>query len=135
MATTTQTRTRKTPQDRKPAQASVDAARQGRFEDVEGHELLIPFSKIKGSDQARMMARMLKLLGAESIEDVDQEVDVSNFDLDEVADFIDWVEDRYAVDPVKFAAFTAGRGGMERAMNLCMAYAGEMGEGDGSENG
>jgi|GEM_PF-3231384 len=135
MATTTQSRTRKTPQDHKPTQASVDAAKQERFEDVPGSELLKPFSKIKGSDQARMMARMLKLLGAESIEDVKGDVDASNFDLDEVADFIDWVEERYALDPEKFAEFTAGRGGMTRALNLVLAYSGEMGEDDGSENG
>lgn len=137
MATTTTTKTtassraRKAPQDRKPSQAAVAEAQQRRFEDIEGSEMLKPFSKIKGSDQARMLSRMMRLLGVEDLEQAEG-VDTSNMDLEEVADFIDWITERYAVDPEKFEDFTAGKGGMERALNLVMAYAGEVGEGDGS---
>ena len=42
------------PQDRK-APAPTNAERELEFSEVEGHELLKPFSQIKSSDQARLM--------------------------------------------------------------------------------
>lgn len=94
---------------------------QPRFSDVEGHELLKPFSKVKGSDQARLIAR-LQAMGV--LEDSD-EVDI---DLDQAADLIDWVAERFAPDIEAFDRFTMGAGGMERALNLVTAYAGELGK-------
>lgn len=129
--TATRSRARKAPQDHKPSQEAIAEAQQRRFEDIEGSDLLKPFSKIKGSDQARMLSRMMKLLGVEDLEQAEN-VDTSNMDLEEVADFIDWIAERYTVDVEKFEDFTSGKGGMERALNLVMAYAGEVGEGDGS---
>ena len=42
---------RKSPQDRQPPAAEAVAEAQERFDEVEGHELLRPLSKVKGSDQ------------------------------------------------------------------------------------
>lgn len=120
---------RKTPQDRAPAQADVDAEKQVAFSEVEGHELLTPFSKVKGSDQARLMARLSRLgVTSSDAEDEGAEVDLADLDLDELADFIDYVSEKFALDSVAFDAFTSGQGGMERAMTLAMAYVGELGK-------
>ena len=52
---------RKSPQDRQPPATEVVAEAQERFDEVEGHELLRPLSKVKGSDQTRLMARLQRL--------------------------------------------------------------------------
>ena len=93
---------------------------QPRFSDVEGHELLKPFSKVRGSDQARLVARLQAMGVFEDSEDVD-------LDLNQAADFIDWVAERFAPDVEAFERFTMGPGGLERALNLVVAYAGELG--------
>lgn len=125
MATTT----RKTPQDRRPAKAELDAAKQLAFEEVEGHELLIPFSKVKGSDQARLMGRLMRMGLVSGDEGGEAETtNLADLDLEVVADFIDYVAERFAVDLAAFEEFTCGPGGMERALELSMAYAGELGK-------
>lgn len=91
------------------------------FNELDGADLLIPFSKVKGSDQARLLARVQAL----GIDDTDEDADL---DLDTVADFIDYVADTFAADKDKFEEFTAGRGGFERALNLTVAYAAELGK-------
>lgn len=106
--------TTKAPADHNPAQP--------RFSDVEGHELLRPFNKVKGSDQARLVAR---LQGMGIFEDSEE----AELDLDQVADLIDWVAEHFAPDIEAFEEFTMGAGGMERALNLVVAYAGELGKG------
>ncbi|WP_172121392.1 hypothetical protein [Actinomyces faecalis] len=57
----------------------------------------------------------------EDSEDVD-------LDLNQAADFIDWVAERFAPDVEAFEEFTMGPGGLERALNLVVAYAGELGK-------
>lgn len=121
----------KTPQDRKTPAADKVEEKQQRFDEIDGHELLKPFSKVKGSDQARLTGRLIKLgLFSDDAEDVSGGVNVSELDFDAVADLIDYVSERFALDTAKFDAFTMGAGGMERAMNLAVAYAGEMGKDD-----
>ena len=88
---------------------------------MDGADLLIPFNKVKGSTQARLLARVQAL----GIDDTDED---TGLDLDVVADFIDYVTDTFAVDKEKFEDFTAGRGGFERALNLTVAYAAELGK-------
>ena len=94
---------------------------QLEFNELDGADLLIPFNKVKGSNQARLLARVQAL----GIDDTD---DDAGLDLDVVADFIDYVTDTFAVDKEKFEDFTAGRGGFERALNLTVAYAAELGK-------
>ena len=94
---------------------------QLEFNELDGADLLIPFNKVKGSNQARLLARVQAL----GIDDTDED---TGLDLDVVADFIDYVTETFAVDKEKFEDFTAGRGGFERALNLTVAYAAELGK-------
>ena len=120
---------RKSPQDRQPPAADVVAEAQERFDEVEGHELLRPLSKVKGSDQTRLMARLQRLgLLDEAGEDAGQG-GIADLDLDEVADLIDYISERFALDSAEFDEFTCGEGGFVRALTLVMAYVGEMGKG------
>ena len=120
---------RKSPQDRQPPAAEVVAEAQERFDEVEGHELLRPLSKVKGSDQTRLMARLQRLgLLDEAGEDAGQG-GIADLDLDEVADLIDYLSERFALDSAEFDEFTCGEGGFVRALTLVMAYVGEMGKG------
>ena len=120
---------RKSPQDRQPPAAEVVAEAQERFDEVEGHELLRPLSKVKGSDQTRLMARLQRLgLLDEAGDDAGQD-GIADLDLDEVADLIDYISERFALDSAEFDEFTCGEGGFVRALSLVMAYVGEMGKG------
>ena len=122
---------RKSPQDRQPPAAEVVAEAQERFDEVEGHELLRPLSKVKGSDQTRLMARLqrLGLLDEGEPEGESSQGGIANLDLDEVADLIDYISERFALDSAEFDEFTCGEGGFVRALTLVMAYVGEMGKG------
>lgn len=110
------------PQDRK-APAPTNAERELEFSEVEGHELLKPFSQIKSSDQARLMQRLRGAIGdGDDAEDAD-------IDLDAFADFIDYLEENYVADAAGWQEFSTGAGALHRTMQLVMAYAGEMGKG------
>ena len=120
---------RKSPQDRQPPAAEVVAEAQERFDEVEGHELLRPLSKVKGSDQTRLMARLQRLGLLDEGEGDGGEIGFDDLDLDEVADLIDYISERFALDSAEFDEFTCGEGGFVRALTLVMAYVGEMGKG------
>ena len=120
---------RKSPQDRQPPAAEVVAEAQERFDEVEGHELLRPLSKVKGSDQTRLMARLQRLGLLDEAGDDAGQGGIADLDLDEVADLIDYISERFALDSAEFDEFTCGDGGFVRALTLVMAYVGEMGKG------
>lgn len=120
---------RKSPQDRQPPAAEVVAEAQERFDEVEGHELLRPLSKVKGSDQTRLMARLQRLGLLDEAGDDAGQGGIADLDLDEVADLIDYISERFALDSDAFDEFTCGEGGFVRALTLVMAYVGEMGKG------
>ena len=120
---------RKSPQDRQPPAAEVVAEAQERFDEVEGHELLRPLSKVKGSDQTRLMARLQRLGLLDETEGEAGQGGIADLDLDEVADLIDYISERFALDSAEFDEFTCGEGGFVRALTLVMAYVGEMGKG------
>ena len=120
---------RKSPQDRQPLTAEVVAEAQERFDEVEGHELLRPLSKVKGSDQTRLMARLQRLGLLDEAGDDAGQGGIADLDLDEVADLIDYISERFALDSAEFDEFTCGEGGFVRALTLVMAYVGEMGKG------
>ena len=120
---------RKSPQDRQPPAAEVVAEAQERFDEVEGHELLRPLSKVKGSDQTRLMARLQRLGLLDEGEGEPGQGGIADLDLDEVADLIDYISERFALDSAEFDEFTCGEGGFVRALTLVMAYVGEMGKG------
>ena len=120
---------RKSPQDRQPPTAEVVAEAQERFDEVEGHELLRPLSKVKGSDQTRLMARLQRMGLLDEAKGDGDEVGFDDLDLDEVADLIDYSSERFALASAEFDEFTCGEGGFVRALTLVMAYVGEMGKG------
>ena len=120
---------RKSPQDRQPPAAEVVAEAQERFDEVEGHELLRPLSKVKGSDQTRLMARLQRLGLLDEADGEAGQGGIADLDLDEVADLIDYISERFALDSDAFDEFTCGEGGFVRALTLVMAYVGEMGKG------
>lgn len=120
---------RKSPQDRQPPAAEVVAEAQERFDEVEGHELLRPLSKVKGSDQTRLMARLQRMGLLDEAGDDAGQGGIADLDLDEVADLIDYISERFALDSAEFDEFTCGEGGFVRALTLVMAYVGEMGKG------
>ena len=120
---------RKSPQDRQPPAAEVVAEAQERVDEVEGHELLRPLSKVKGSDQTRLMARLQRMGLLDEAKDDGGEIGFDDLDLDEVADLIDYISERFALDSAEFDEFTCGEGGFVRALTLVMAYVGEMGKG------
>ena len=120
---------RKSPQDRQPPAAEVVAEAQERFDEVEGHELLRPLSKVKGSDQTRLMARLQRMGLLDEAKGDGDEIGFDDLDLDEVADLIDYISERFALDSAEFDEFTCGEGGFVRALSLVMAYVGEMGKG------
>src|SRR5699024_7546665 len=83
----------KKPQDHKPTKAEVTEAKQQDFNEIEGSELLVPFSKVKGSDQARLVNQLKKLGVFSDDEDADGSVSVDSLDLEAVADLIDYVSE------------------------------------------
>lgn len=123
--------TARKPQDRKPAAAEIAEAQKKRFEEIDGHEHIKPFGKIKGSDQLRIIGRIKSLgLGGKDEDDVDEK----DIDLDGFADFIDWIGERFTVDQDAFEAWSSGEGGIGRTMKLAMGLLSELGKGMGSDN-
>ena len=112
--------------------AAKETTEKVNFEEVPGHELLRPAGSIKGSDQARLLARAAKLsdsLGGLKNIDLDNPAEaLEKIDFDALADMIDYIGERFAVDVEKFEEFTCGEGGMNRAFVLTFSYLGLLGE-------
>lgn len=119
------------PQDHKTTKAAQNGEAQQRFDEVEGHELLKPISQVKGSDQTRLMGRLQTLGLFDSGDKEGEGVELDTLDLEAVADLIDYVSEKFAVDSAKFDEFTTGPRGYERAMSLAIGYAGELGKDEG----
>ena len=119
MATTA----RKAPQDHKKPKEEIYEDLQRDFNEVEGSELIKPLSKIKGSDQLRIMGRLVEL-GI-----TDEGADESEIDFEKFADLVDWISERFSVDSKKFDEWSGGTGGMTRTLTLAMALMGELGKG------
>lgn len=98
--------------------------------------LLRPVKTVKGSDQLRLLAR-LKDLGYLNDEPAPKgkakvKAEERPVDLDKMADFIDYVAEKFALDTKKFEEFTMGPGGYERALEVVVEYATSLGEENGS---
>ena len=114
----------KKPQDRLPKNEDQ--------QEIEGFDLLLPPRDVKGSDQLRIINK-LKTLGILNGDgEATQNLDFMSMDLDVLADFIDYLEAKFAKDPAEFAKFTTGPKGMERALELAISYANALGEGASS---
>lgn len=101
--------------------------------EIEGHELLRSPGKVKGSDQIRLVGK-LRDLGYLGDDVTSGGVDFLDMDLDALADFIDWVSAKFAINPDKFDEFTMGEDGYLKAMNLAVAYAAILGKEGKSES-
>lgn len=109
-----------------------------KFNEVEGHELLRPLKAVKGSDQMRLLGR-LKSLGLMSDDDAKPKRGKAaeptvELDFEKLADLVDYVSDKFAVNPQKFDEFTSGEDGYNRALELVISYATMLGEGKSSGN-
>jgi hypothetical protein len=120
----------RTPTDRKD---SVET-KQKRLEEYEGAELLKPLSKVPVWDQLDLQGYLLEALGdARSVGDI-EDIDASSIDpklLPKLGGVVKHVADHFTADGKheEFVQFVSGPKAMDRALDLVMAYVGEMGEG------
>ncbi|MEL0525907.1 hypothetical protein, partial [Neisseria gonorrhoeae] len=98
--TTARSRAAKQPQDHQPSTEE----KQRDFEEIEGHELLVPITQLRASDMTRIQGRMIRVLGDDldlkDIGDGDaaESLSASSIDFDAMADFMDYIGDNYVVD-------------------------------------
>lgn len=117
----------KTPQDHKTTKAARDAQQQISFQEVEGHELLKPFSELTGADGARIIGRLKSALGTDPA-DMEEGAAAEDMDFDAMADLIDFIGERYVVDPAGWAEFNTAAN-VSKVLELVSAFAGELGKG------
>jgi hypothetical protein len=92
-------------------------------EQTPGWDLLKPYKQIKGSDQLRLMNRLQIVADKNS-----KAGDEVQMDLEAVADFTDYVGEKFAIDPDVFDKWSMGPGGYNRVMTLALTYGQAMGE-------
>lgn len=120
----------RTPTDHKD---SVET-KQKRLEEFEGAQLLKPLSKVPVWDQFDLQAYLLEALGDARSGSGVEEIDASNLDpklLPKLGGVVKHVADHFTAEGCheEFVEFVSGAGAMNRALDLVMAYVGEMGEG------
>ena len=134
MATTKTSTTRsssaKQPQDHQPSKEE----KQLEFEELEGHELLKPITSMRPSEMARVQGKLISVISSDiGADDLDQ-VNVSSLDFDALADFVEFLENRYVLDADAWDAF-GHEHGMEAIQKLAMGYGSAMGKGSRSTDG
>ena len=127
---TTRSRTTKQPQDHQPSKEE----KQLEFEELEGHELLKPITSMRPSEMARVQGKLISVISSDIGVDDLENVDVSSLDFDALADFIEFLEDRYVLDGDAWDTF-GHEHGMEAVQSLAMGYGSAMGKGSRSTNG
>lgn len=90
---------------------------------IEGLDLLVPFDQVTGATQARFLNHLKNLQVEEATE-----ATITDLDLDKLADLIDFTAEKLAKNTAEFEKFTSGKGGFERALNLSIYYANELGK-------
>lgn len=120
----TQTK-RKVPQDHLPKKADQIDPSDIVFDEVEGHELLIPIDEIEVEDQLMLTQKMIDLgLVSEDSGSVEStEINIGDF-----SEVVRYIREHNVADAEKFRAFARGRGAQTRVLNLVVAYIGEMGK-------
>jgi hypothetical protein len=116
----------KAPQDRKPKAAPVEEPLSP--EEVPGWALMKPMSEIPVWEQTPLVA--LLQTAFESSEE--EGTDVSSFSIDLVGKMAQAMIP-YAIDEAAYIKFVSGAGALQRAMDLAMAWVGQMGEFTSSE--
>ena len=83
---------------------------------------------------ARVQGKLISVISSDiGADDLDQ-VNVSSLDLDALADFVEFLEDRYVLDADAWDTF-GHEYGMEAIQKLAMGYGSAMGKGSRSTNG
>ena len=120
----------KAPQDRKPPKVKAEP------EHPEGWDLLKPFSEVPVWDQAELL-EIVKPLAADAQEGegASPEQRAQSFDARLVGDLAKWLLDRAASDRAGLERLFMGRGALQRAIVLGVAYADELGESEPSTTG
>jgi hypothetical protein len=116
----------KAPQDRKPKAAPVEEPLSP--EEVPGWELMKPMSEIPVWEQTPLIAILQS-----AFEDTKEEGEAQSFDINLIGELAKEMS-AHAVDAEAYRKFVSGAGAMERAMNLAMAWVGQMGEFASSES-
>lgn len=137
------TKSVKAPQDRQPKEEKVL-----RPQEVPGWDLLRPFEEIPVWEQTPLIS-MLQEATQDSDELSDEEYaalspnekveydknkdSIKSFDVNIIGRLAFQLKS-FAVDEEAYTKFCSGRLGMSNAMNLAMAWVGQMGESESSEN-
>jgi hypothetical protein len=117
----------KKPQDRMPKAKEVEATLSA--EETPGWELMKDFSEIPVWEQTPMIALLQDAVG----DATDEGDSVKSFDVNIIGKMAKAMIP-YAKDEAEFTKFVSGSGAMERAMNLAMAWVGQMGESGSSDS-
>lgn len=129
----TQTK-RKVPQDHLPKKEDRFDPSDIVFDEVEGHELLIPIDEIEVEDQLMLTQKMIDLglvsedSGSVEVSDEGDSVDSTDINIGEFAEVVRYIRAHNVADAEKFRAFARGRGAQTRVLHLVVAYIGEMGK-------
>lgn len=97
-----------------------------RFEEMEGHELLVPIGDLTSSEQARLLAHSYRLGLVDEALFADPLLALETGSMPGIADFLDFLTTRFAPDPDGMQAFTSGKGGLVRAVRLAIAYVNQL---------
>lgn len=119
-------KTAKTPADRKPKAAEVETPSP---EEVPGWDLMKPMSDIPVWEQTPLLALLQDALD----DGDDAEAGKKSFSVNVIGEMSKAMIP-YAKDEAAYTKFVSGTGAMERAMNLAMAWVGQMGEFASSES-
>jgi hypothetical protein len=142
------------PTPKKPADKQPKTVQKPKIapEEVPGWDLMRPLEEIPAWEQTDLVAIL-----QEAMDDGEPEIDTSllegltpnqrikkeaelkqaarskSFDVRIIGTLAKQLKE-YAKDPEEYTKFVSGSGAMERAMNLAMAWVGQMGEFSSSEN-
>lgn len=118
----------KKPQDRMPKAEKTEEPIKLLPEETPGWDLMRDFSEIPVWEQTPMIALLQSAIG----DSEDEAENVKSFDVNIIGQMAKAMIP-YAKDADEFTRFVSGSGAMERAMNLAMAWVGQMGEFGSSE--
>lgn len=93
------------------------------FSEVEGADLLIPPETLTASQTMRLMGRVQAAYA-----DAPGGGGVFDMNTDTIADLIDFIGERYAVNQADYDDFGRGGKGLGRMLTLITAYAAELGK-------
>lgn len=121
-STTPKTSTaRRVPQDKKPAAKALPS-----LEEFEAAELLRAPNKVKASDRMRLLKQLRKF---QAYADDEGNIDMETLDFDELADFIDFISEKFAIDSEEFDDWSAtSENGFTDALQLAFVYGGVLGK-------